>query len=76
VSSSSPIAGVATGAAGFAAGGGHEPDPPVLVTSVARFAGLATAVPAALERMVRGFFANGGTRAYLAGTLAALEAID
>ena len=75
MSNSPPIADVAIGAEGFA-GGGHEPDPPVLVTSVAGFAGLVTAVPAALERMVRGFFANGGTRAYLAGTLAALEAID
>jgi uncharacterized protein len=64
------------GAAGFAGGGGVEPDPPVLVTSVAEFAGLACAVPAALGRMIRGFFANGGTRAYVTGTLAALEAID
>src|SRR5215207_8476234 len=71
-----PIAGVATGAAGFAGGGEKGLDPPVLVTSGAEVEALAGAVPAALERMVRGFFANGGTRAYIAGTLAALEAID
>jgi phage tail sheath protein FI len=48
----------------------------VLVTSVAEFAGPASAVPVALGRMVQGFFANGGTRAYVAGTLSALEAFD
>ena len=48
----------------------------MLVTSVADFASLAIAVPAAMRRMVRGFFANGGTRADVAGTLAALDAID
>ena len=71
-----PIAGVTTGTVGFAGGGGKGLDPPVLVTSVAELEALAGAVPAALGRMVHGFFANGGTRAYIAGTLAALEAID
>ena len=71
-----PIVGVSTSTAGFAGDAGAGPDPPALVTSVAEFEGLAGAVPAALGRMMRGFFANGGTRAYLAGTLAALEAVD
>ena len=71
-----PIVGVSTSTAGFAGDAGAGPDPPALVTSVAEFEGLASAVPAALGRMMRGFFANGGTRAYLAGTLAALEAVD
>ena len=64
---SPPIAGVATGTAGFAGGGGKGPDPPVLVTSVADLEGLAGAVSAAVGRMVHGFFANGGTRAYVGG---------
>jgi len=76
MSGSPPIAGVATGTAGFAGGGGKGPNLPVLVTSAADVAGLADAVPAALGRMVRGFFANGGARAYVAGTLAALEMVD
>ena len=71
-----PIIGVATGTAGFAGGGGKGAEPPVLVTSVAEFEELAGTLPAAVERMVRGLIANGGTRAYIAGTLAALEAID
>ena len=71
-----PIVGVSTSTAGFAGDAGAGPDPPALVTSVAEFEGLASAVPAALGRMVRGFFANGGTRAYVAGTLAALETVD
>jgi phage tail sheath protein FI len=70
-----PIAGVDTGIAGFA-GATAGPDPPVLVTSIAELEGLAGAVPPLVGRMVRGFFANGGTRAYVAGRLAALEAID
>ncbi len=71
-----PPVGVVTCTAGCAGGGGKGPDPPVLVTSAADVAGLAGAVPAALGRMLRGFFANGGTRAYVAGTLAALEMVD
>jgi uncharacterized protein len=71
-----PIIGVATGTAGFVGGGGGGPDPPALVTSAAELEGLGGAVPAVVGRMVRGFFANGGTRAYVAGTLAALEAVE
>jgi phage tail sheath protein FI len=71
-----PIVGVSTSTAGFAGDAGAGPDPPALVTSVAEFEGLAGAVPAALGRMMRGFFANGGARAYVAGTLAALETVD
>jgi phage tail sheath protein FI len=70
-----PIAGIDSGTAGFA-GAAAGPDPPVLVTGVADLEELAGSVPATVGRMVRGFFANGGTRAYIAGTLAALEAID
>jgi hypothetical protein len=69
------IAGIDLGIAGFA-GGTAGPEPPVLVTSVADLEALAASVPAAVGRMLRGFFANGGTRAYVAGRLAALEAID
>ena len=71
-----PIVGVSTSTAGFAGGAGAGTDPPALVTSVAEYEGLAGIVPSALGRMVHGFFANGGTRAYVAGTLAALEAVD
>jgi phage tail sheath protein FI len=70
------IAGVVTGTAGFAGGGDTGPDPPVMLTSVDDVVGLAGALPAALGHMVRGFFVNGGTRAYVAGTLAALEMVD
>src|SRR5215211_3358929 len=70
-----PIAGIDAGIAGFA-GVGAGPDPPVLVTSIADLEALAGAVPSAVGRMVRGFFANGGTRAYVAAALAALETID
>jgi uncharacterized protein len=70
-----PIAGIDSGTAGFA-GAAAGPDPPVLVTGVADLEELAGSVPATVGRMVRGFFANGGTRAYVAGRLAALEAID
>ena len=70
-----PIAGIDPGIAGFA-GASAGLDPPVLVTSGAELEELAGLVPAIVGRMVRGFFANGGTRAYLAARLAALEAID
>jgi phage tail sheath protein FI len=63
-----PIEGIATGTAGFTGPG--APDTPELLTSATGFA------EAALGRMVGGFFDNGGTRAYVASTLAALEAVD
>jgi phage tail sheath protein FI len=69
------IAGIDSGIAGFA-GAAAEPDPPVLVTCVAELEELAGSVPATVGQMVRGFFVNGGTRAYVAGRLAELEAID
>ena len=68
-----PIVGVADGIAGFA--GTEVPEGrPRVVTSPGQ-AGLASG-SAMLERMVRGFFDNGGTRAYIAATLAALESVD
>jgi hypothetical protein len=70
-----PISGIDPGIAGFA-GAGAGPDPPLLVTSVADLEARAGAVLPAVGRMVSGFFANGGTRAYVAATLAALEAMD
>ena len=60
---------VVTGSAGFA--GREGPYEPLLVTSAA---GIDASTE--LGRMVRGFFDNGGERAYVAGTLAALEAVE
>jgi phage tail sheath protein FI len=69
-----PIDGVATGTAGFA--GPSAPDTPELLTGAEDFADGGGAAPSALGRSIRGFFDNGGSRAYVAGTLAALDAID
>lgn len=69
-----PIEAVATGTAGFAGAGG--PDPPEVFTSAAELDDRLGETAAELGRMVQGFFDNGGTRAYVAGTLAALEAVD
>ena len=70
-----PIEGVATGTAGFA--GAEVPDsgPPRLVTSWSDLEPTSSG-PSTLERMVRGFFDNGGTRAYVASTVAALDDVD
>jgi hypothetical protein len=54
----------------------HGLDTPELFTNWADFERRIGAVPAVLSRMVRGFFDNGGTQAYVASTLGALEAID
>jgi hypothetical protein len=71
-----PIEGVATGTAGFAGAGAEGLSTSELVTNAADFELRSGQAPTALGRMVCGFFDNGGTRAYVAGTLAALEAID
>jgi hypothetical protein len=71
-----PIEGVLTGTAGFAGINGATLDAPELLTSVADYERHFRKAPAVLGRVVRGFFDNGGMRAYAAGTLAALESID
>jgi hypothetical protein len=68
---------VDTNTVGFAdTATGNAPDTPEVVTSEAEFVSLYGGDPTQLQRMVRGFFDNGGTRAYVAGTVAALEAVD
>jgi phage tail sheath protein FI len=71
-----PIVGVAIGTAGFAGAGDGGLIAPALVTSIADLASLSGAAPPTLERMVRGFFANGGARAWVADDIADLEQID
>ena len=75
VSDPPPIEGVATATAGFAGTGFGGLGPPRLVTSWRDlehdWGGSST-----LERMVRGFFDNGGKRAYVAATVDALDVVD
>lgn len=62
--------------AGIAGTAGQGPDIPELVSSVADFESRFGSAATTLARMARGFFANGGTHAYIASSVRALEAID
>jgi hypothetical protein len=66
-----PIQAGASGTAGFADPSAPGLEKPQLITSAA---GQSTA--SEVGRMVHGFFANGGARAYLASSIDALEEID
>lgn len=69
-----PIEAVANGTAGFAGAGGA--DTPEVFTHASQLDDRIGETPTGLARMVHGFFDNGGTRAYVARRLAALEAVD
>ena len=64
------------GTAGFAGARGRLPAEPAAVESFAEFLALHGDATTKVARMVRGFFANGGRRAFVAGAIGALEAVD
>lgn len=79
-----PIESVDASTAGFAGETERGPTTPEAVASSAEFGRIYGEAPSVLARMVRGFFDNGGTRAYVARAsegnhseaLARLEAVD
>jgi len=70
-----PIEGVATATAGFVGREVGGLGPPRLVTSWPDLEH-GSGGSSTLERMVRGFFDNGGKRAYVAATVDALDVVD